>query len=200
MEVRAAQSTAYMQQAEQMLKTAETQLKPAYKVAKIGRLVLGDAPISFGSTITTTVLKKLPGSSEPRLNSAIGHTGLAVDGVLRGTLYSGGILHNAAAKSASWLVSARAAPTGFSGFASLLGRVAKAARFGVLSIGGVLGAIKAARAVTDNNGDLNALYKTHDGRAGVLQAAGSVLLLVNRPAAYFMGAVIFAGAALNDLL
>jgi hypothetical protein len=186
-------------QAERTLGMVDARLDPAYDVLRIGRVALGDAPISFASTAVGGVLRAGAGRApDPRVNSAIGHAGLMADGLARGLLYSGGLLHGAAAAKLPWLVTSRVAPDGLAGIAASLSRIADAARLGLLGIGGTLGALRAARAVLDAGGDGSALYATRDGRGGVLQAVGSALLMVKHPATYLAGAAVFAMAIAND--
>lgn len=166
---------------------------------KLGRLALGDAPISFGATAFSGVLKVATGPTDPRTSQAIGHAGLAADGLMRGLFYAGGLLHGAAAKSVPWLVKSRPAPAGFAGIASGLAKVANVARLGLLGIGGVLGALRAARAVTQAGGDFKALLTTQDGRGGTLQALGSAMLMIKHPITYLAGAGIYGAALINDL-
>jgi hypothetical protein len=183
-----------------VLGAVEARLDPAYDVMKIGRIALGDAPISFGSTAVTGALRAVLGTSSDRVDQAVGHAGLAADGLFRGLLYSGGLLHGVAARTVPWLVTSRAAPSGFAGIMSSLSKVANVARLGLLGIGGALGALRAAKAVVAANGDARALYMTRDGRGGALQAAGSALLMVKHPITYLAGAGVFAMALVNDLL
>ncbi len=178
----------------------ESHLDPAYDVMKIGRVALGDAPISFASAAVSGSLKAAFGTSSDKTSQAIGHAGLAADGLFRGLLYSGGLLHGAAARKMPWLVTSRAAPDGFAGIASSLSKVANVARLGLLGIGGALGALRAAKAVVAANGDAKALYMTRDGRGGTLQAVGSALLMVKHPATYLAGASVFVMAMVNDFL
>lgn len=182
------------------LQRIDARLDPAYDIMKIGRMALGDAPISFASTAVSATLKMALGTSDAKTSQAIGHAGLAADGLFRGLLYSGGLLHGVAAKKMSWLVTSRAAPDGFAGIASGLSKMANVARIGLLGIGGVLGALRAANAVTAANGDAKALYMTRDGRGGALQAVGSALLMVKHPATYLAGAGVFIMAMVNDFL
>lgn len=182
------------------LNRVDARLDPAYQVMKIGRMALGDAPISFASTAVTGSLKMALGTSDEKRNQAIGHAGLAADGLFRGLLYSGGLLHGVAAKRMPWLVTSRAAPDGFAGIASGLSKMANVARIGLLGVGGVLGAVRAAQAVVAANGDAKALYMTRDGRGGTLQAVGSALLMVKHPATYLAGAGVFIMAMVNDFL
>jgi hypothetical protein len=197
-EVGAASNAVGIDRATAALTAVEDRLDPAYDVMKVGRLALGDAPISFGSLAVTGSLRAALGTSDPQVNSAIGNAGLAADGLFRGLLYSGGLLHGAAAAKVPWLVTSRAAPDGFAGIAARLTKVASAARLGLLGISGALGALRAARAVVDAHGDARALYAARDGRGGVLQAVGSALLMVKHPATYLAGATVFAMAIAND--
>ena len=178
----------------------ESHLDPAYDVMKVGRIALGDAPISLGTMAVTGSLKMALGTSNSKTNQAIGHAGLAADGLFRGLLYTGGLLHGVAAKKLPWLVVDRAAPKGFGGIATGLNSVANVARLGLLGIGGVLGALRAAKAVVAANGDAKALYMTRDGRGGALQAIGSALLMVKHPATYLAGGGVFVAAMVNDFL
>jgi hypothetical protein len=182
------------------LERVDARLDPAYQVMKIGNVALGAAPISFGSTVVSNGLKMALGTSNSKTNQAIGHAGLAADGLFRGLLYSGGLLHGVAAKKMPWLVSSRVAPDGLAGVASWLSKVGNMARLGLLGIGGVLGALRAAKAVVAANGDAKALYMTRDGRGGALQAVGSALLMVKHPATYLAGAGVFIMAMVNDFL
>jgi hypothetical protein len=197
-EVGAASNAVGIDRAAAALTAVEDRLDPAYDVMKVGRLALGDAPISFGSLAVTGSLRAALGTSDPRVNSAIGNAGLAADGIFRGLLYSGGLLHGAAATKLPWLVTSRAAPEGFAGIAAGLTKVASVARLGLLGLSGTLGALRAARAVVDAQGDASALHATRDGRGGVLQAVGSALLMVKHPATYLAGATVFAMAIAND--
>lgn len=178
----------------------ESHLDPAYGVMKVGRIALGDAPISLGTMAFSGGLKMALGTSASKHSQVLGHAGLAADGLFRGLLYSGGLLHGIAAKRMPWLVTARAAPDGLSSIASGLSKVANVARLGLLGVGGVLGAIRAAKAVVAANGDAKALYMTRDGRGGALQAVGSALLMVKHPATYLAGAGVFVMAMVNDFL
>lgn len=178
----------------------ESHLDPAYDVMKLGRMALGDAPISFAATAVSGTLKMAVGTSDARTSQALGHAGLAADGLARGLLYTGGLLHGAAARKMPWLVTSRAAPDGFAGIASGLSKVANVARLGLLGIGGVLGALRAAKAVVAAQGDAKALYMTRDGRGGTLQAVGSALLMVKHPATYLAGTGVFIMAMVNDFL
>lgn len=182
------------------LDRVDARLDPAYQVLKVGRIALGDAPISLGTMAVSGSLKMALGTSDAKTSQAIGHAGLAADGLFRGLLYSGGLLHGVAAKKMPWLVSARAAPDGLAGIASGLSKMANVARLGLLGIGGVLGAVRAAQAVVAANGDAKALYMTRDGRGGTLQAVGSALLMVKHPATYLAGAGVFIMAMVNDFL
>ncbi len=178
----------------------ESHLDPAYDVMKISRVALGDAPINFASTALSGTLKMAFGTSDAKTNQAIGHAGLAADGLFRGLLYSGGILHGVAARKMPWLVLDRTPPAGYGRIASGLDSISKGARLGLLGIGGALGAIRAAKAVVAADGDARALYMTRDGRGGTLQALGSALLMVKHPATYLAGAGVYAAALVNDLL
>lgn len=182
------------------LTRVEARLDPAYDVMKLGRMALGDAPISFGATAVSGTLKTALGTSDEKTKQAIGHAGLAADGLFRGLLYSGGLLHGVAARKMPWLVTSRAAPDGFAGIAANLSKVANVARIGLLGVGGALGALRAAKAVVAANGDAKALYMTRDGRGGALQAVGSALLMVKHPATYLAGAGVFIMAMVNDFL
>ncbi len=189
-----------LDRASDALQRVDARLNPAYQAIKIGNVALGSAPISFGSTVVTSGLKMALGTSNSKTNQAIGHAGLAADGLFRGLLYSGGLLHGVAAKRLPWLVTSRAAPDGFAGVASGLSKVGNMARLGLLGIGGVLGALRAAKAVVAAQGDARALYMTRDGRGGALQAVGSALLMVKHPATYLAGAGVFVMAMVNDFL
>ena len=178
----------------------DQRLDPAYQVMKFGRVALGEAPITFASSAVSGSLKMALGTSNEKANQAIGHAGLAADGLFRGLLYSGGLLHGVAAKKVPWLVVDRATPKGFSGIAAGLSKAANFARLGLLGIGGALGALRAAKAVVAANGDAKALFMTRDGRGGTLQAVGSALLMVKHPITYLAGSAVFLGALVNDLL
>ncbi|MCW2920927.1 MAG: hypothetical protein JWL76_801 [Thermoleophilia bacterium] len=178
----------------------ESHLDPAYDVMRISRVALGDAPINFASTAVTGSLRMALGSSDAKTNQAIGHAGLAADGLFRGLLYSGGILHGTAARKLPWLVLDRTPPAGFGRVASSLDTLSRGARLGLLGIGGTLGAVRAAKAVVAGGGDARALYMTRDGRGGTLQAVGSALLMVKHPVTYLAGAGVYAAALVNDLL
>lgn len=182
-----------------VLGRVEKRLKPAYDVMKITNVALGAAPISFASTAVSGLLRvAIPNhSGNKSVEKSISHAGLAADGIARGLFYSGGLLHGAVAPRLPWLVTSRGAPPGLVGFASGLGKVTHYARIGLLGIGGVAGAARAAKAVADA-GDARALVETKDGRAGVLQAAGSALLIVKHPATYLLGAGVFAAAIANE--
>lgn len=178
----------------------EARLDPAYDVLKLGRMALGDAPISFASTAVGGTLKVMagPNASAP-INASIAHASLAADGLFRGLLYTGGLMHAVAAKHVPWLVVPRAAPAGFAGIAKGLSKIASGARIGLLGIGGVLGALRAAQAVA-KAGNMSALVNTKDGRGGLAQAVGSALLMVRHPATYLLGAGVFGFAMLNEFL
>lgn len=177
----------------------DSHLDPAYDVIKIGRMALGDAPISWAATATSGLLKvATAGTTDERIPKMVSHAGLAADGLARGLFYAGGLLHGAVATKMPWLVVSRTPPAGFEKIAGVLGKVGTYARIGLLGIGGALGALKAAQAVAQH-GTPEALVRTKDGRAGVLQAAGSVLLMVKHPATYLAGAAVFGLAALNEL-
>lgn len=182
------------------LDRADAHLDPAYQMMKLGRMALGDAPISFGSTAIGHGLKLGFGPAADAHKQALGHASLAADGVLRGLFYTGGILHGAAARKVPWLVVPRTPPAGFAGIASRLSKVAHGARLGLLGISGVLGAIRAAKAVVAAQGDPRALLATRDGRGGALQAVGSALLMVKHPATYLAGGGLFLAAMVNDFL
>lgn len=180
------------------LDAVERRLDPAYDVAKVARIALGDAPISLGTmAVTGSMRMAMPKPTEQQA-SAISHAGLAADGLFRGLFYSGGLLHGAAAAKVPWLVTSRVAPDGFAGIAAGLSKFANVARIGLLGLGGTLGALRAARAVLDAGGDARALLDTRDGRGGVLQAIGSALLIVRHPVTYLAGAAVFAAAIAND--
>lgn len=192
-------ATAPYHRVDAALGAVERRLDPAYDVMKVARVALGDAPISLGTLAVTGSLRVgLPDPTDPRQASAISHAGLAADGLLRGLLYSGGLLHGAAAAKVPWLVTAKAAPGGLAGVAAGISRAASVARIGLLGIGGTLGAIRAARAVIDAGGDARALLDTREGRGGALQAVGSALLIARHPVTYLAGAAVFAAAIAND--
>lgn len=189
---------ARIEQVSGALGAVERRLDPAYDVAKVARIALGDAPISLGTMAVTGSLRLAMPKPDARQSSAISHASLAADGLLRGLFYSGGLLHGAAAAKVPWLVTSKAAPDGFAGIAAGLSKFANAARIGLLGIGGTLGALRAARAVLDAGGDTRALLDTRDGRGGMLQAVGSALLIVKHPVTYLAGAAVFAAAIAND--
>ncbi|MEO6867692.1 MAG: hypothetical protein ABI200_06695 [Gaiellales bacterium] len=198
MEVGAHQRPGYVR-AEQTLTRIDAHLKPAYDVAKIGRMAFGDAPISFFSTAVSGVLRATTaGSSNERVKDSVANAGLAADGIARGLFYSGGLLHGALATRMPWLVVARTPPAGFEKIASMLGKFSTVARVGLLGVGGALGALRAAQAIARHGGP-EALLRTRDGRGGALQALGSALLIVKHPATYIAGAAVFGLAALNEL-
>lgn len=169
-------------------------------VVKIGRTVLGEAPIIWGATAVTGTLKAALGASNSKTAQVIDHAGLAADGLFRGLLYSGGLLHGAATRKVPWLVTSRAAPKGLAGVASGLSKIANVARLGLLGVGGALGALRGARAVVAADGDVRALWMTRDGRGGTLQAVGSALLMIKHPATYLAGAGVFIAALINDVV
>lgn len=189
---------ARIEQVSGALGAVERRLDPAYEVAKVARIALGDAPISLGTMAVTGALGMAMPKPAPQQASAISHAGLAADGLLRGLFYSGGLLHGAAAAKLPWLVTSKVAPDGFAGIAAGLSKFASVARIGLLGIGGTLGALRAARAVLDAGGDTRALLDTRDGRGGMLQAVGSALLIVKHPVTYLAGAAMFAAAIVND--
>lgn len=168
---------------------------PAYEALKAGKVVLGGAPITLGVSLTTHGLKA---ALDPRQSTAIHHAGWAADGLIHGLLYKGGLLHDAAASKAPWLVKSRAAPASLGRVAGTVARVTHYGRLGLLGVGGTMGALRAANAVAHGGG--NALLETRDGRGGALQAIGSALLMVRHPAAYLAGAAAFGMAFANDLV
>lgn len=181
-----------------MLNRIDGHLDPAYSVIKIGRMALGDAPISYASTAVSGVLRMATaGTKDERITASVSHAGLAADGIARGLFYSGGLLHGALATKMPWLVVSRTPPAGFEKAAAILGKVGNVARLGLLGVGGALGALRAAQAVAQH-GTPEALIRTKDGRGGALQALGSVLLMVKHPATYLAGAAVFGLAALNE--
>lgn len=197
--VAAQSATARLDRAGDAIGRVERRLDPAYDVMKVARVALGDAPISLGTLAVTGSLRVgLPNPSDPRQASAISHAGLAADGLLRGLLYTGGLLHGAAAARVPWLVTAKAAPAGLAHVVARISTAAQFARIGLLGLGGTLGALRAARAVVEAGGDARALLDTRDGRAGVLQAVGSALLIAKHPVTYLAGAAVFAAAIVND--
>ena len=186
--------------AEQALGRIEGRLDPAYDVVKLGRMSLGDAPVSFASTAVGATLRLLAGPDvSERGSKAIGHAGLAADGLFRGLLYTGGLLHGAAAAKVPWLVVPRAAPAGFAGIAGTLSKVATFGRLALLGIGGALGALRSANAIA-KAGSFDALLNTRDGRGGALQAVGSVLLMVKHPLTMLAGAGVFGLAIANEFM
>ncbi len=194
MEVGAAAPTSAPARFAAALHDADARIYPMYEAAKAGKVALGGAPITLGISLTTHGLKAL---MDPKQSTAIHHAGWAADGLIHGLLYKGGLLHAKAAARAPWLVNSRAAPAGLGSVAGGLARAAHYARFGMLAIGGAMGAARAASAVVDGGG--RALLDTRDGRGGALQAVGSALLMVRHPVAYLAGAAAFGLAFVNDL-
>lgn len=186
--------------AEHVLGRIDARLDPAYDVVKLGRMSLGEAPVSFASTAVGATLRVLAGPDvSARGSKAIGHAGLAADGIFRGLFYAGGLLHGAAAAKVPWLVVPRAAPAGFAGIAGALSKAATFGRLALLGIGGALGALRSANAIA-RAGTFDALLTTRDGRGGALQAVGSVLLMVKHPLTMLAGAGVFGLAIANEFM
>jgi hypothetical protein len=174
-------------------------VKPAYDVAKLARIGLGEAPIGLASTAVSGMLRAATaGSTDERVAESVAHAGLAADGIARGLFYSGGLLHGALATRMPWLVVSRPPPAGLEKLASVLGSAGSVLRVGLLGIGGAMGALRAAQAIARHGGP-EALLHTRDGRGGALQAIGSALLIVKHPATYLAGAAVFGLAAINEL-
>lgn len=182
-----------------MLGQVQARMKPVYDVPRSGRVALGGAPIALVSSAVGALLRgATAGSSSLQVSNSVAHAGLAADGIARGLFYSSGLLHAVPAPRIPLLVVSRTPPAGFERFAGALGKTGSALRFGLLGIGGAMGALRAAQAVSQHGGG-RALLETRDGRGGTLQAIGSMLLIVKHPATYLAGAAVFGLAAINEL-
>ncbi len=180
------------------LTNVEHSLHDAHGLAGFGQVALGRAPLGLAAPIVSGTMKAALGTADSEAQRAIGHAGLATDGLVKGLVGHHGLMRHEAERRLPFLVTDRAVSGRFATAAKVLGRVGTGLHVGVLGVGGALGVIRAAKAV--QGGGAGALLTTQDGRSGALQAIGSALMLVHHPATMLAGAGVFGAAMVNDLL